>query len=387
MESSFLYYSLGVRGVKCTGTQYKGNKIIFNAEFKHIKKRCPCCGKEMLVRNGYRIRDLHCVPSGDRAVILRIKVRRYKCTTPGCSYDGYEQLPFCIGSCSYTRRFAKYVCKMLRSMTIKAVSSLLGISWDMVKEIHSRYLKRHYSPPEIKGVSNIGIDEFAVRRGHVYKTIVVDLDSGRILHVGRGNGADALRVFWNRVRRHGVSIKNVATDMSVAFISSVMRNAPDAVHVFDRFHVMKLMNDALDSVRRTLFRTERNVNRRKVLMGTRFLLLRNGRDIMDERYRNRLENVLAMNEPLSKAYYLKESMAGIWQQTDKAAASEYLDEWVRQARDCRHVTLTRVANSIAGFKSGILAWYDCRFSNAKVEGINNKIKVLKRQAFGFRDDK
>lgn len=271
-------------------------------------------------------------------------------------------------------------------MTIKDVSNLLSISWGTVKDIHKRWLKRHYSPASLAGVRNIGIDEFSVRRGQVFKTIVVDLDTGRILHVGNGRGADALRVFWNRVRRKGVKIRNVATDMSSAFISSVMRNAPNASHVFDRFHVVKLMNDALDSLRRSLYRMERSVNRRKVLMGTRYLLLMNGKDILDGKHKTRLDNALAMNEPLSKAYYLKESMANIWRQPCKAEGEEFLEEWVRQARQSKVRILEKVANTVAGFKPGILAWYDCRFSNAKVEGINNKIKVLKRRSYGFRDD-
>ena len=187
-------------------------------------------------------------------------------------------------------------------MTLQDVSNHLGVSWDTVKEIRSSYLKRHYSSPSLDGVENIGIDEFAVRKGHVYKTIVVDLDSGRIIYVGDGKGSEALKKFWRKVKRKNIKIKHVATDLSAAFIASVMENCPDAVHVFDHFHVVKLMNEKLDDIRRKIYSMEKDINKRKVLKGTRYLLLGNGADIFDKQHKTRLENALAMNEPLSKVY-------------------------------------------------------------------------------------
>lgn len=196
-------------------------------------------------------------------------------------------------------------------------------------------MKRRYSPPSLDGVECIGIDEFAVKKGHVYKTIVVDLVSGRIIYVGEGKGIDALSDFWKRVKRKNISIKYIATDLSAAFIGSVLENCPDAIHVFDHFHVMKLMNDKLDDIRRIQFNMEKDVNKRKVLKGTRYLLLGNGSDIYDGKYRTRLDNALAMNEPLSKAYYLKEQLREIWVQVDKEDAEKVLVDWVEQAKSSK----------------------------------------------------
>ena len=131
------------------------------------------------------------------------------------------------------------------------------------------YLESHYSPPSLDGVECIGIDEFAVKKGHIYKTIVVDLLSGRILYVGEGKGIEALSNFGKKVRRKDISIKYVATDLSAAFISSVLDNCPNAIHVFDHFHVVKLMNDKLDDIRRMQYNMEKDINKRKVLKGTR----------------------------------------------------------------------------------------------------------------------
>ena len=260
----------------------------------------------------------------------------------------------------------------------------LGIQ---VKDIHSTYLERHYSPPSLEGVENIGIDEFAIRKGHVYKTIVVDLDSGRILYVGDGKGADALMGFWKKLKRKGIRIKHVATDLSAAFIASVMENCPEATLVFDHFHVVKLMNEKLDDIRRKAYSMEKDVNKRKVLKGTRYLLLGNGTDIFDKQYKTRLDNALAMNEPLSKAYYLKEQLREIWMQPMKSMAEDILDDWVKQAEQSKIPQLMKMATTINAYRRGILSWYDCHISTGKVEGINNKIKVMKRKAYGFRDER
>ncbi|MBQ8467994.1 MAG: ISL3 family transposase [Prevotella sp.] len=385
MNSSFLYHAWGLYTHECTREEYKGNTIILHIQAKEREKVCPRCGKRHLVKNGYRFRDFIGLPIGGKKVIIRMKVQRYKCRH--CDYDQQERIPFATGSRSYTHRFAKYVVDLLRGMTLQDVSNHLGVSWDTIKEIHSTYLERHYSPPSLEGVENIGIDEFAVRKGHVYKTIVVDLDSGRVLHVGDGKGADALAKFWRKVKRKGIKIKHVATDLSAAFIASVMENCPEAVHVFDHFHVVKLMNEKLDDIRRKVYSMEKDVNKRRVLKGTRYLLLGNGADIFDKQHKTRLDNALAMNEPLSKAYYLKEQLRQIWMQPVKSMGEDVLDDWVRQAEQSKIPQLQKMAVTMRAYKTGILAWYDCHLSTGKVEGINNKIKVMKRNAYGFRDDK
>lgn len=130
---------------------------------------------------------------------------------------------------------------LLRGMTLQDVSNHLGVSWDMVKEVHDTYLERHYSPTSLEGVENIGIDEFAVRKGHVYKTIVVDLDSDRVLHVGESKGTDALSGFWRKVRRKGERIRHVATDLSAALIVSVLENCPRGTRHILRGQVSSLI--------------------------------------------------------------------------------------------------------------------------------------------------
>ena len=235
-------------------------------------------------------------------------------------------------------------------------------------------------------MDSISIDEFAVRKGHVYKTIVVDLKSGRILHAGQVKAAYALAGFWKRVRCKKLDIKYIATDLSAAFISSVLENCPNAVQVFDHFHVVKLMNEKLDEIRRAQYNMEKDINKRKVLKGTRSLLLRNGADIFDKEYKTRLDNALDMNKLLSQAYYLIEQLREIWMQPNKQAAEKVMLDWVKQAQESKVPQLMKMAVTIMAYRTGILAWYDCPISTGKAEGINNKIKVMKRVPYGFRDE-
>ena len=386
MNSSFLYHAWGLYTHKCTREEYKGNTIILHVEAKDREKECPKCGHRHLVKNGFRIRDFIGLPIGGKKVIIRMKVQRYQCKNKDCDYDRQEKIPFATGSCGYTHRFAKYVVDLLRGMTLKDTANLLGVSWDTIKEIHTHHLENHYAPPSLEGVESIGIDEFAVRKGHVYKTIVVDLKSGRIIYVGDGKGTDALEGFWKRIGWKGIDIKYVATDLSAAFISSVYENCPNAVHVFDHFHVVKLMNEKLDEIRRVQYNMEKDINKRKVLKGTRYLLLSNGEDIFDKEYKTRLDNALDMNKPLSQAYYLKEQLREIWTQIDKEEAEKVMLDWIRQAQESKVQQLVKMAATIMAHRTGILAWYDCHISTGKVEGINNKIKVMKRTAYGFRDE-
>lgn len=169
----------------------------------------------------------------------------------------------------------------------------------------------------------------------------------------------------------------------------VTRNVPklSTKVIFDHFHVVKLMNDTLDKLRRQAYNQEADIMKRKVLKGPRWLLLRNGEDIYDSYYRNRLENALEMNAPLMKGYYLKESLREICMQVTKEHAMQALVNWVKQAQDSKIPLLQKFANTLMAHRSGILSWYDHHISTGKLEGINNKIKTMKRQAYGYRDEK
>lgn len=276
--------------------------------------------------------------------------------------------------------------ELLKCMNIKDVARHLGVSWTFVKNLQKEYLGKHYGRPNLKKVRYIGIDETAVGKGHKYFTIVLDLESGAVLFVGDGKSADALKPFWKRVKRAGVKIEAVATDMSPAYISAVRENLPQAALVFDHFHVVKLMNDRLQKLRRDLYRELTDKMHKNVLKGTRWLLLKNPENLDEKKgERERLEEALKLNAPLALAYYMKEDLRRIWQQSDKRQAAQILNSWIERARNSGVRILQKLSKTLAKYRGGILQWYDFPLTTSALEGTNTKIKLMQRQSYGIRD--
>jgi transposase len=287
---------------------------------------------------------------------------------------------------TYTRCFARYVLELSQYMTIKDVAEHLGVSWDIVKDIQKRHLRQHYAKPPLKDVRQIAIDEINVGRGYRFLTIVLDLESGAILFVGPGKKAESLRPFWRRLRAAQAHVKAVAIDMSPAYLKAVTKHLPTATVVFDRFHVVKLLNHKLTQLRRQLYRHAQDDLQKKVLKGTRWLLLKNP-DHLDpvKGEPGRLREALRLNESLATAYYLKEDLRQIWEQLGKFPARMKLLDWYHQAMDSGIRVLQDFARTLLAHADGILAWYDYPISTGPLEGTNNKIKTLNRQHYGLRD--
>jgi transposase len=271
-------------------------------------------------------------------------------------------------------------------MTIQDAAQHLGVSWDVIKDIEKRNLKKRFSRPKLRKLKRIAIDEISIGRGPHYLTIVLDLITGAVVFVGDGKGADALVPFWTRLKRARAKIKAVAIDMSPAYISAVTENLKEATIVFDHFHVIKLFNEKLSDFRRTLYHQALTEKEKHVIKGTRWLLLKNPENLEETRNEHeRLQEALALNQPLATAYYLKEDLRQLWSYPNKRAAKAFLKDWVARARASGIKMLTKFANTLMAHASGILAYYNFRISTGPLEGTNNKIKVMKRQAYGFRD--
>jgi transposase len=269
-------------------------------------------------------------------------------------------------------------------MTIEDVAYNVKMNWNTIKNIEKHYLQKHYSKPFLDGVTRIAIDEFAVLKGHTYMTVVLDLDSGRVLFVGKDRSKESLDEFWQRVKRAGAQIKAIAMDMWPAYIGSVIENCPEADIVFDHFHIIKILNQKLDEIRRDLFRDETQYNKRSLIQGTRWLLLKN-QDNLSKTAAERLREALAVNQPLAAAYYLKEELKLLWLQEDADKAWNFLASWVKKAYETQLVKLREFTKTLMMHYTGILNGYKHRISTGKLEGFNNKIKVLKRKAYGYRD--
>lgn len=383
MQTSFLYQMMGAENQICTRTEYSQGGAILHIQTKENKICCPRCHKKDYVCSGTVTREFKSLPMGNRPITLRMTVQRIRCNHCGCTIQ--EHIPFAWAKCQYTKRLAVYIQSLCQYMTIKAVADHLGMSWNTVKEINKEYLRRKYGKPGLDGLKYIGIDEFAVKKGHVYMTIVADLESGQVVYVGDGKGKDALDGFWKRLSRSKCNIKAVSTDLSGAFISAVREHLPDVTLVFDHFHVVKLANDALDKVRIDTYKELDSKEKSSAIKGLRWILLGNGERLKSESAAERLDQALKVNANLATSYYLKEELRRVWNQNGKEQAEVILFNWIKEARGSGIRHMTRLADTIEQHMDGLLAYYDYKISSGKVEGINNKIKTIKRQAFGFRD--
>lgn len=384
MNASIMHKAFGVSKQECLDMLCESNQIVLKIQTPADKLCCPECGSHNVVRTGYTLRRFVSVPLGNAKTYLEMKVQRVRCCD--CGAIKQEDIAFAKGKRRHTLAFANMVIDLSRFATIQDIAWFLNVSWDVVRNIQMEFLQKEYGSPDLSGLRFISIDEFATHKGQVYKTIVVDLETGRIVYVGEGNGKASLKAFWEKLGDRKSKIEAVCTDLSSAYTNAVTENLPNASLVVDHFHVAKLMNEKVDLLRRQLWHAEKDVNKRKIIKGTRWLLLRNGSDIFDAEYKSRLDNALSLNEPLMVAYYLKEDLKEIWNQTNKQAASDVLDEWIRQALDSKIQPMVKMATTLRAYKPYILAWYDYPITNGPIEGINNKVKVLKRQMYGFRND-
>jgi transposase len=383
MSTSLLYHGFGISGYKYVRTAYEGGQVIFTIRQEPRTLRCEACGSRDVRPRGKVGRRFRSLPIGKRPTVIVFAIPRVACRN--CGVVRQVEVAFADHRRSYTKAFERYVLDLSRCTTILDVARHPGVSWDVVKDIQKRDLSHRYSKPKLKDLRKIAIDEIAVGKGHRYLTVVLDLDTGAVVFVGDGKGGDALQPFWKRLRRSRAEIDAVAMDMSPAYHDAVSTHLPEATIVYDHFHVVKLFNDKLSALRRALYHKAEDAQK-KVLKGSRWLLLKAPQNLDPDRDEQaRLDEALKLNEPLAVAYYLKEDLRQFWDQSEKTTAEAFLTDWIRRARASGVQILQQMAKTLEGRRSGLLAYYDYPISTGPLEGTNNKIKTMKRQAYGFRD--
>lgn len=385
MSDWMLYHAWGIRGYRPTHWDKFGQEaVVVMLEPRPGVYRCPRCGSKDVTRKGSTRRLFLGTPVGRRRMYFEAAIPRVHCA--GCGITRQVRVPFAEEKCRHTRQFERYALDLARITTTQHAAEHLGVSWGTVRDIEARYLERKYKKPKLKHLRSIAIDEVYLGKRMMFITLVLDLESGAIVHVGHGRSAESLDPFWKRLRGAGARIEAVAADMSHAYALAVRKNLPDAVLVNDRFHVIKAYNEMLTDLRRELHREATTKLQKKVLKGTRWLLLKRI-DNLDDRRREpqRLLRALKLNESLATAYYLKDDLNQLWEQPDKRAATKFLEAWIADAENSGIGLLMKFAKSLAKHRHGLLAWYDHPISTGPLEGTNNKIKTLTRQAYGYRD--
>ena len=386
MSTSLLYHAFGISGYHYHRTDYQAGAVIFCIRKPNLALKCPLCGSHSVIKKGYVVRRFRTVPIGNKTVFIDCTIPRVFCNE--CRVVRQIHLEFAEPRRSYTKAFKRYALELSKRATIRDVARHLGVSCDVIKEIQKTDLSKRFDRISLSRVRQIAIDEICIGKGHRYLTIVIDLATCTVLHVGEGKGSEALSCFWKKAKRCRVTFDAIAVDMSPAYTGAILDNMSKAKIIYDRFHIMKLYNEKLSRLRRDLQREYKNLPESKVLKGTRWLLLKNPENLDKQpgkHEKQRLNKALKINEPLAKAYYLKDALREFWRQESREKASAHIKQWIKDALDTKISPIMTFAKTIKGHLFGLLNWFDYPISTGPLEGTNNKIKTLQRKAYGFRD--
>lgn len=383
MSTSLLYHAFGIRGYQQTRMEAKAGVTYFHIYPREESICCSSCGSHNVIRRGTKEREFRASPIGLKPTVIVATLPRVACRD--CGVVRQINVGFAEPRRTFTKRWSQYALQLARSMTIKDVANLLGVTWDVIKEIKKNDLRQRFANPPLKDVRRIAIDEICIGKGHRYVTLVMNLDNGEIIFVGEGKSSESLVPFWKRLGRRRFRIEAVAIDMSSAYISAVKGNLPRADIVFDRFHVVKLMNEKLTLLRQQLFR-ESTADEKSVLKGSRWLLLKNPENLREDRDETaHLAAALKLNEPLAKGYYLKEELRLFWEHTFRWPAQLFLRSWCTRAIATGLAPLKTMAKTLTRLEEGLLNYFNHRISSGPMEGTNHKIKTVQRQSYGIRD--
>lgn len=385
---------IAVRREDATLTQPVPQIVLQLESLPQHPKRCSRCGEVVVEIHDVTERRVRDIPILEAETWVLFPHARLQC--PRCG-PTVEALPWLDRYQRMTTRLAAAIARLAIVLPIKHVAAWFRVSWDTVKQIDQRELVRRLGPVDLSAERIIAIDEFAIQRGHRYATVVVEPGTKRVLWVGRGRGREDLRAFFTLLGPEGCQrLEAVVMDMSPAYFEEVRAHCPQVTIVFDLFHVVaKYGREVVDRVRVDETNRIAHANgpndrttraRRRLIKGARWLLLRNRNHVTKPSDRVRLRELLAANRALFTVYVLKDDLKQLWQYRYPGAARRFWREWYRRAVQSRIPALKSFAQHLAARIDGVIA--HCRYPlhTGLLEGINNKIKVLKRMAYGFRDD-
>lgn len=371
---------LGLEGVRVCDVHFDEEGLVVDVAPTWRRGRCseckkPCPGYDRIEGRRWRHLDLAVM-----MLHLRYDTRRVNCRRCGIKV---EEVPWADTGSWFTRPFEDHVGYLAQRCDKTTVSDMMRVAWETVGAIVQRVVGRRQRGDALDGLTHIGVDELSYRRHHEYVTVVVDHVRGHVIWAQPGKSADTLKAFFDELGpERCAQLEAVTIDMSAAYIKAVTDCSPQAQIVFDRFHVQRLVQDAVDEVRRDELRAATSKEERKQLKNTRWQLLKSfwNLSLFD---RNRLSTLQRDNKRLYRAYLLKEALVGVLDCRSESLARQKLDEWIRWARRSRLEPFKRVAATIRKHADGILAYVRSGLSNGRTEGLNGKARTITRRSFGF----
>jgi len=346
---------------------------------------CSGCHRPSTTTHEYCQRSIRDLPILGRAVRLNVELRRVGCNACG---KRMESVSWLDRYSRMTKRLAEAVIQACRRLPTLHVAELFGLHWDSVRLLERRALQAALEKLPKAQPRRLVMDEFALFKGHRYASVVLDADTRRVLWIGEGRSRAAIRPFFEELGREGCArIEAVAMDMNTAFDLEVRQHCPQARVVYDLFHVVaKYGREVIDRVRvDEANRLRDDKPARKVIKQARWLLLRNPENLKREDQQVRLQDLLAANQSLMTVYLMKAELKALWSPTTAWGWRSAWKHWLRLADESAIPALKQFAKRLKNYWRGILSRVRWPMHTGQLEGINNRIKVIKRMAYGYRD--
>lgn len=319
-------------------------------------------------------------------IYLEVEMRRVSCRS--CGKVKQEKLPWLASNPFYTQRFAWQVGRRCRDSTIRDVAREFRLDWKTVKALEMEYMEEQLRRAGTPGPKAIGVDEISIRKGHTYRIVVSDLMRQRPIWFGGEDRSEASldRFYEEMGPKKTKGIRLAVMDMWRAFEASTIKNAPEAAILYDKFHIMRHLGKALDTVRKQEYRRVSEKDR-AFIKGQKYTLLSNQANLTLEG-RQSLKKLLAANKRLNTAYLLKESFGQLWEYRTEGWARRFFDHWKASLKWQRLKPYEEFAEMIERHWEGIAAHIAAeeKVSLGFVEGLNNKIRVIQRRAYGLKDE-
>jgi len=318
-------------------------------------------------------------------VFIECSYRKVFCKKCGGIY--VEDLVFFEPYRRVTKRLARYIHDLCKVLTVQDVAKHLDLDWKTVKDIDKTFLEDEYGETDYGDLTILAVDEIAVRKGHRYMTVVLDYLTGRVVWMGEDRRADTLMKFFEGMPDEQIQkLESIAMDMWDPYIKAVEMKAPHVKIVFDLFHVVKEYNKVIDRVRIDEY-YKASESDKKVIKGSKYLLLKNHENIHKSEDKEHLDRLLALNETISKVMILKDKLKLIWECGTREEARQQINEWCALAESVHHPSVDAFVRRIRRYEYGILNHCEYPIHTSMLEGVNNKIKVIKRKAYGFHDNR
>lgn len=337
---------------------------------------CPVCGEPAKAHDTEERTWRH-LDFFQHAAYLTARVPRCKCDQHGVKQVA---VPWARSGSGFTLLFEGLILAMVREMPVAAVARIVREQDTRIWRVMHHYVETARAKVSLKGVTRIGVDETAAKRGHDYITLFMDLAKRRLMYAIAGRDHTTIQAFKADFEAHGgdsQAIEEACIDMSNAFIKGFRETFPETHLTFDRFHVMKLMGEAVDQVRRAESKDRPELKR------TRWFWQRNPENLRADQ-RERLRALQGLNLDTATAYQMRLSLQDFYEQPNPRAAAGFLEDWCELAKSTGLEPVMKVAQTLMDHAAGVLRWFTSRITNGLLEGINSIIQAAKAKARGYR---